>query len=185
LISFYKFWLVFIVFSIFHSKFINLRSLNHQIIKHIRDLWDYPCVDPHRYLQMDAEIALKLLCHRVAVKSKHSLFSALLKSRMFMSEFNKDFWCVCLSIYFLRIVRWKVNQGRKTLSDLKLQIQMMSTKLHFNEATRKCCRYAWMIQTMCIFSLLCEVVWSLVIESVFECLRVIKSRFASKSCIFL
>jgi hypothetical protein len=49
---------------------------------------------------MDAEIVLKLLFHRVAVKSKHSLFSAPLKSRMFMSEFNKDFWYVYVNLFF-------------------------------------------------------------------------------------
>jgi hypothetical protein len=74
-------------------------------------------------------------------------------------------------------VRRKVNLGRKILSDLKLQVQMMSTKLPFNEAPRKCCGYAWMIQTVCVFSLLREIIWSLVIESIFECLRLIKSRF--------
>jgi hypothetical protein len=34
-----------------------------------------------------------------------------------------------------------------------LQIQMMSTKLSFNEAPQKCCGYAWMMYTLCLFSL--------------------------------
>jgi succinate dehydrogenase hydrophobic anchor subunit len=141
---------------------------------------------------MNTENALKLLCQWVTVESKHfSILNSIvllfycsivllfycsivpLKPRMFRSEFNKDFWYVRMLIYFLRILRRKVNGGRKTLSDLKLQIQMMSTKLLFNEIPRKCCGYAWMIYTKCVFGLLREYSKSLVIESVFECLRLI------------
>jgi hypothetical protein len=56
----------------------NLSSLNHRRIKHICDLSDYKLVDWHQYFQMNAENPLKLLCHRVVIKSKHySILSSI------------------------------------------------------------------------------------------------------------
>jgi hypothetical protein len=62
----------------------NFSSKNHRRIRHIRDLSDDPHLIPYQYFQMNAEVALKLrrncaeivlklFCHRVAVRSKHSL----------------------------------------------------------------------------------------------------------------
>jgi hypothetical protein len=50
----------------------NLISLSHRRIRHIRDMSDYTHMSSRQYFQMNAEIMQKLLCHRVAVKSKRS-----------------------------------------------------------------------------------------------------------------
>jgi hypothetical protein len=190
----------------FHSKFMNLSSLNRWRIRHIRDLSDIPRVVSRQYFQTNAENVLKMCwnCFAKGLLPSQSIYrsSIPLKHQMFRSEINKDFWCVLLLIYFSRILsrKVKVNRRMKTSSDLKLQIQMMSTKLLFNDAPRKYCGYGWMIHTLFVFSLLCKLAQSLVIESVFECFRLIRfrlirfrlirsrlirSRFTCKSYIFL
>jgi hypothetical protein len=162
-------------------KFMNLSSKNHRRIRHIRDLSDFPCVDLHQYFQTNAEVTLKLCwnCFVTRLLSSQNIrrSSIPLKSRIFRSEFNKDFnkdfWCEEILIYFPRIVRRKANRGRKTLSDPKLQVQIMIMRQSFNETSRRgcgyceycgycgyCgyygyCGYAWMMYILCIFSLLC------------------------------